>query len=481
MRYKNKSMKLNAILNMFKQICNIIFPLITYPYVSRVLGATNLGKYSFADSVVQYFIILATLGASGYAIREGARFRDESENIQKFSSEIFSINIITLMISLILLVVCVFFVPRINQVKPLIFILSINIIFTVIGRDWINSIYEDFSYITIRYIIFQIISMILMFVLVRITNDYYKYTMIVVLATSGAQALNIIHTSKYVPYRLSLTKNSIKHLKPIMFMFCISIASIIYINSDVTLLGFLRSENEVGIYYIVGKIYTIIKTLMNALIMVTVPRLAYYLGKNEYEKYNDILDKLRNVLLIITLPCIVGVFLLSENIVMIIGGQEFISGSISLKILCIAMFFAVIGCFYSQSILIPNRKEKYFFFATIVSAVVNIGLNFLFIPIWGINGAAITTVIAEIIVVLICSYYSKGQHKKFTNGSVRDAIVGCMAIVIVCQLVKMFVVSVMLQLVISIIVSVIIYAVILLGLKNEILYSVVGKYINRSK
>lgn len=473
---KEKSIKVNALLNIIKQCCNILLPLITYPYISRVVGAASLGRFSFADSIVQYAIILATLGAPAYAIREGARVRDNKKEITALSAKIFTINIISMLVSLFVLTLLLIFSSRINKETTLILILCINMVSIVLGRDWINSIYEEFLFITLRYIIFQVLALIFLFMFVKSPDDLIIYTVIVMFGNAGAQIANIFHTAKIVPYRIHLSKDLLVHLKPILYMFGISVASIIYINSDITILGFMRSEQEVGVYYIVGKVYTIIKALLNAIITVSVPRLSYYLGKNDTNGYRQLLSSLRIYLYTFIIPCIVGLFMLSENILKIIGGNEYSDGVNGFRLLCSAMFFAVFACFYSQSILIPNRKENVFMAATIISAIINVILNLIFIPLMGIRGAALTTLISEIVVLLICSYKSRKLHDDFGTRGMLPIAAGSLSIVVICIAVKYLPINYILQTILSVICSVISYSVFLIIGKNQAAVSFLSKF-----
>lgn len=477
---KNISIKRNALLNIIKQCCNILFPLITYPYVSRTLGSASLGRFSFADSIIQYAIILSSLGAVSYAIREGARIRDDKKRIVAFASEVFTINLISLTLSIVILITLLLLSDRINKELFLICILSINVAANIFGRDWINSIYEDYFYITIRYIVFQTLAMIAMFVFIKNPEDVNKYALIVVFGNAGAQFANIVQTCKKVPLRIRFSKDLLKHLKSILYMFCISVASVIYINSDITILGYFTTDEDVGIYYMVGKVYTIVKALLNAIITVSIPRLSYYLGKQDDAKYQQLLSSLRNYLYTFVIPITVGLFMLSGNVMRIIGGNEFESGFHTLRLLSVAMLFAVFGCFYSQAILIPNRKENIFFFATIVSAVFNIGLNFIVIPWLGINGAALTTLVSEIIIVLICYVNSKGLHYKFENKGDFVIIIGSITIIVICHIINSLISDFIIATSLSILFSVISYFVVLLLGKNDVVLSFVSTLIKKS-
>lgn len=466
---KIRSVKTNALLNVVKQSCNIIFPLITYPYVSRVLGNTGLGKYSFSSSITSIAGTIAALGISTYAIREGARIRNDKDKVKQFSSELFSINIISMLITVVALVLLTLFVPRLNRNAVLTYILCVNIVTSVLGRDWVNTIYEDFFFVTIRYIVFQSIAVVLIFLFVRKPEDCIIYTAITVFGNSGGYIANIFHTKKYVPYRLTNKINIKKHIKPILYLFGVSLAIQMYVQSDITVLGFYRPDSEIGIYTIASKVYEIIKSLLSAVIMVVIPRLSNYLGQGKKDQYIYLTNKLRSSLYVIVFPCIVGLFFESRNVMQLIGGKTYVDGAIPLRILCIALGCAVFGCFYSQGVLVPNRRDKYYFIATIISALVNIGLNIVIIPFWGMAGAALTTVLAELIVVSICRKYSFDMISK---GDLKEYIsigVGCSSIAVICFFTNSLKINYILQLIFAIILSIIAYTVLLIALKNRII------------
>lgn len=466
-----RSVKINAFLNIIKQCSNIIFPLITYPYVFRKLGDVTLGKHSFAYSIAEYGVILAALGISTYVIREGSRIRDKKEEITKFISELFTISLVSMLFSIGSVLALTFTVPKLQNYAVLICILSINIFASIIGRDWINSIYEDYLYISVRYIIIKIISLILILCLVKKPEDLIIYTIITVFSESGGYFMNVFYTRRYVPYRITLKPNFKKHMKPMLWLFGTTVAVRIYIQSDITILGFMRNDSEVGIYTMSSKIYSVIKALLNAVIFVVIPRVSYYLGAGETEKYNVLLNKLRSALITLIFPCIIGVVCLSKNIMLLLGGKSGQSGYISLMILGVALLFAVLGCYYAQGVLVPNRLEKKFFITTSISALVNIILNLVIIPFLGLNGAALTTLISEIIIMLMCRYYAKQHFEIAKNTEIMSVIIGCLSIALICCVTQILIKQIVINTVCSVILSVGAYFAILLLFKNSVAMS----------
>ena len=210
---KKKSLVLNAALNGLRNILNLIFPLITFPYVTRVLSVSGIGEYNFANSIVSYFLLLAGLGVSKYGVREGAKYRDDIEKESKFVSEVFTINMIATILAYILLAVVIVFSDQVNRYAITVIIFSLQIFFTTIGVEWLFSMYEEYAYITIRSIIFKIISVVLLFLFVRDKNDVGIYAAITVFSSVGSNILNYIRARKMVHIRFRFRFDWNKHLK----------------------------------------------------------------------------------------------------------------------------------------------------------------------------------------------------------------------------------------------------------------------------
>lgn len=219
MKKQNRSLGKNAILNSIRQLLNVVFPLITIPYTSRVLSVNSMGIYNFSSNYASYFLLLASLGIQTYAVREGAKYRDNPSRISDFSSQIFTINIISTIASYIVLIITLQF-PFFKKYILTIIVFSLQIIFTTIGTEWIYTIYEDFTYITARSILFKVLSIVLLFVFVREPNDFLSYASVTVFASVGSNVLNYIHAKSIVKIRITNDFSQLKpHIKPIFTIF----------------------------------------------------------------------------------------------------------------------------------------------------------------------------------------------------------------------------------------------------------------------
>lgn len=479
---KTKSIAMNAVLNIIKTVSAIIFPLVTFPYISRVLDVDSIGSYNFAASIISYFTLIAGLGVNNYAIREGAQYRNDRNKISRFASEVYSINIISSVVAYLLLFFVVANSAKLQNYGTILLILSAEVVFTCVGVNWIYNIFEEFWYITFVTVLFQVISMILMFVLVKTNQDLLKYVGIVVFANVGGQVLYRLKARKYVDVRAVFDKSLVKHLAPIFLLFSTSIVSMIYVSSDTTILGFLTNDYRVGLYSVSTKIYKIIKQLFLAIVVVAIPRVVLYVRKNESEKCQKLIDNTFNLLLALCVPAMVGLICTSKYIILIISGEKYLEADLSLKILGVALLFSILSSFYANCVLIPNREDKSLLTATIVSATINIIGNFLIIPFFQEVGAAITTVVAEVIMVAMCGRKSKNIMKPvLSKRNTASIFFSCSAIVLICGMVNRIIKNEMIGFSISVLGSVFAFFIVNILLKNPVIMSFLQDVLGRIK
>lgn len=477
---KKKSLGVNAILNAFKSALSIIFPLITYPYAFRILHASGIGKVNYSSSIVSYFSLIAALGISTYAVREGAKLRTNKSKFEDFCSQMFSLNVITTIISYMVLITVICLSESLVPYKFIIILLSVTIAFSTFGIEWVNTIFEDFLFITVRSIIINIITLVLLFVLVRTEGDYAAYAFLTVVTSGCICFSNWFYCKKYVRIRFTKNIEIRRHIKPILTFFVNNIATSIYVNADTTMLGFLIGDSAVGLYSIAVKVYNVIKAMLAALYTVAVPRIAYYVGENDKENIKKTFTALFSNLTIILLPATVGLVSISGEIVLVMGGKEYMAATSTLRILAVALIGAIVGGSITYCLNIPLGKEKITAKATIYSAVINIALNFFAIPLLSQNGAAITTVISEFFVAAYCIAKSPDIKNyldiNIWKQSLKCAIIGCFTIVIITFFVNSIAPPLILKLFFILVISVIIYCCELVVLKNPMALSILSKF-----
>lgn len=392
------SIKKNFIINGIKIFFNLIFPIITFPYISRVLGPIGIGKITFATSIINYFLLFTNLGIPLYGIREIARIRENRLNLSKTFSEILFLNLITTIIGMIIFIIFIQLKLFGNDIN-LFQVMSLNIIFTFIGVEWYFQGMENYSYITKRSIIFKIISIILMFIFVNRKEDVVIYAGILVLALVGSNILNFFKAKKEILISFK-NLNIKKHLKPILTIFSMNIAISIYTNLDSVMLGYHSSEYSLGIYSASSKIIHLVLGIVTSLGAVLLPRISNYIANKQEKELKEILEKTLTFLLALSIPCVIGIILTADEIIKIFSGNEFMEAVKTMKILSSIIFFIAFSNFLGIQILYPRGEEKKVLYSVIVGAIINFSLNWLLIPKYAQNGAAVATVIAEGFVLL---------------------------------------------------------------------------------
>ena len=397
---KKTSLTKNSILNVCKTSLSIIFPLITYPYVLRVIGVSNIGITTYISSILGFFSFFAMLGVSSYAVREGAGIRDSKTELELFTSQIFTINILSAVLSLIILAVTVILIPRFHPYSILFVILCCNVWMPAISLDWINSVYEDYVYLSVRSILVHIVSLACIFLFIKDESDFYTYIVLLIMPSAVEWLSNWVYCRRYVRIRTTLKPDLRKHL-PKLFIFLFSALSVsIYVSFDNTMLGWMKGEYDVGLYTPPVKIYTIMKSLMVALYIVTVPRLALLHSKNRKDDFKQLYTSLCCTISVILIPAAIGLMCISKEVIRFFGGDEYMQSIPAMQILSMSLIAAILGGLITGCLNIAVHREKENLVAAILAGIINCGLNVYFISKYSFIGAAFTTLIAELFVFL---------------------------------------------------------------------------------
>ncbi|MCM1179246.1 MAG: flippase [Clostridium sp.] len=402
-----KSLKINTLMNMLKVLMSMLFPLISFPYVSRILGPAGIGKVDFSASVVSYFSLFASLGISTYGIREGAKVRDHKDDLSTFVQEIFIINMVSTVFSYVVFGFAVCKLSVLHDYLKILCICGLNIGFTTIGIEWLYGALEEYTYITVRSICFQLIAIILMFFLIRDAQDYLQYAFITIFAAVGSNLFNIIHSRKFVVWKKKQKYNFKRHFKPILIIFGLNFACSIYMSLDKTMLGVICGDKEVGLYSAAIKINRLVLQLILSIGTVILARLSYLYANRERETFNRLFLKVFNYVLFLTVPSTAGLILLSKQVLGLLSGNEYLEADITSKILSLIIIIIGASNLLSVQIFIAIGKEKYSLLASGAAAFINFLSNLFLIPQYGKVGAAISTVMAETIALIVCVYFAR--------------------------------------------------------------------------
>ena len=464
----NTNLGKNTVLNTIKTVFSIIFPLITFPYVSRILGVENVGKINYGNSIVSYFSLIAGLGISTYAIRECSKVRDDNDKLSDTASQIISINILSTVISYVALFITLSFASKLDPYRELIIIQSTVIVFTTLGADWLNPAMEDFKYITIRTISAQFVSLLLMFIFVRHTEDYITFAIISVLASSGANVVNIIYRRRFCRMRFTIQIDWKRHLPHILLLFSMLLSQTIYTSSDTTMLGLMKSDYQVGLYSTSVKIYNMVNQVVASIAYVLMPGLSKCFAEKNYSKINETLRYGLSYIVTLGVPCLIGLNTITVPIIYTVAGKNYLPAAISLHILTVALLFSFIGGFFGNLIMLPSGREKICLMINIISAVLNFGLNLIMIPRWGLNAAAFTTAVSNMVGMIISLRFVEKEIKIYRISEIIKApLIGGIGILIISAVIRILVTNNYMITLLTILLSTVEYAWVLYILKNE--------------
>lgn len=392
---------------------SFIFPLITFPYVSRVLLPVGTGKVAVATSFVSYFTMFAQLGIPTYGIRACAKVRDNKEELTRTAHELLFINVIMTVISYFFFVLALLFVPKLQQERTLYLVVSFNIILTSIGMEWLYKALEQYTYITVRSIIFKFIALIAMFLLIKEQEDYVLYGGITIFAGCASNVFNLINIHRYIGLKPVGNYNLRKHLKAVGVFFAMACATTIYTHLDSVMLGFMATDDDAGYYNAAVKIKSILVSIVTSLGTVLLPRASYYIEQNMISEFQKISKKALNFVFLIATPLTVYFMIFARQGIYFLSGNAYEGSVIPMQIIMPTLLCIGITNILGIQILVPTGREKIVLYSEIAGAITDLILNALLIPQIQSSGAAIGTLVAEIVVLIV-------QYVALRN-EVRDA------------------------------------------------------------
>lgn len=429
----SSSLTFNSMIVALNRVTAVLFPLITYPYVSRILDVEGLGKFNFSASVVNYYILLAGLGVAAYAIREGSKIKGNKEQLLRFISEVFTLNIYSTILSYLALFGTLYYVDGLHKYTSIILILSFEIIFSTLGIEWLYSVQENFLFMVVRSFLVRITMLLGIFLLVKNSSDLLIYATIMMLANALGNIANYVVAKREFNFRILGIEefpNIVVHLKPVAILFGVDIATMVYGNSDITMLGFLCGDAEVGLYSISVKVYSVVNAIIASVVFVSYPRISHMIGDCINEQVVVFCRDLYEVLITVTFPIATIMVVMSKDIILLVGGEHFFNASSSLMILSLLLVVNVMNWFYTRCVIIPYQNDSLLLRGSIVGAMLNVLLNLVFLQSGGQNAAALSSLFVESMLVIVYRKKAK-EYVSFPQGGIhKNGILGCVYIVL---------------------------------------------------
>lgn len=397
----------NYLYNLSYQLLIIVLPVITTPYITRVFSSSALGSYGYYNSIVTYFILLATLGVANYGTKEISGHRKE---VQKTFWGIYSLQVLATCLALVLYIAVCLIIPSMNNLIA--YILGFSLLSRGLDISWLFQGMEDFKKITVRNTAVKLLGVASIFIFVKKPSDLYLYIVLLV----GYDLLGQL--SMWLPAREHIGRPHLdivyakQHIKPVILLFLPQIAISLYITLDRTMLGALSSTTDVGIYDQALKFLNILLTIVTSLGSVMLPRVSNLLSSGNQKAVNKLHEMSFLVYNLVIFPMVAGILIVNKDFVNFFLGKDFQDARYAIAIMVFRMFFIGWTNIMGIQILIPHNKNREFMLSTTIPAFFSVGLNILLIPSLGYIGASIVSVATEGLVWLIQLYFTRSYLKE---------------------------------------------------------------------
>jgi O-antigen/teichoic acid export membrane protein len=374
---------------------NILFPVISFPYAAKILGPVGIGKVQFVLSFTQYFALVAALGIPIYGVRVISQSAHDNKLVHKNLGELLFIHIFCsiLITGLYLIVVTSF--SFFDKDKSLYFLAGSIVLMGFTSIDWYFSGIENFKLIALRSVSIKIISLICLYVFVKVRSDYGIYLAISLFSILGNNVINLISIRKHITISYQGTR---KHLKPLMYTFGTTMATSMYTMLDTVLIGFFADDRAVGLYSASIKLTKLSIPFIISSGTVLMPKITKLFVADDLNALKSVLSKSFNFIVILAIPVCIGLLFLAPELIYVFSGVQFNDAILTMQILSPLTLIIGLGYFWGFQILIPAGKEREMLISVVLGMIVNLSLNCILIPHYQQNGAAVANVISELIV-----------------------------------------------------------------------------------
>lgn len=482
-----KSVKANYLFNLINSASQLLFPLITFPYASRIMMADGIGQVNFFQSIISYISLFTCLGIPMYAIREVAKVRHNPEKMTWITVEILLLHAFLTLLGYMAVAVICLTVTKVQTDIPLFLLLSATIFFTAIGCEWFYQGIEDFKYVAVRGLLVKLLSVVLLFLLVKTKEDILWYGAYTVLGVLGGNIFNFIRLRKYLHRDVINVRalHPLRHLKPALHVFALNVVISIYLQLNNVLLGFMKDAEAVGYFTAATKIMMITMSISSSLGAVIMPRTSNLIAEGRMDEFRILIQKSYDFVLALAMPLTVGLIFTSPSVILLLSGKGFAPAVLTSQIVAFNILMVGLSGVMGIQVLYPLGKINIVILCTLIGAAVNVFLNVLLIPRYGHNGTAVAYMLAEVAVTVsmfligrkyIPIQFFKRRHLNYVLGSIVMAL--CL------YFISLFGLANVIMLIIMMVVGVIMYACVELILKDPIgvfFWETIKSHLNKIK
>jgi O-antigen/teichoic acid export membrane protein len=398
----------NIFYNVLLAVSQVLFPLLTFPYLARVLGPENIGLYNFSESYARYFALVAALGISVYGVREIAKKQEQPKALSNTFVELFLINFIATCVLSVVYIFTIVYSNKLSSNATLFYWSFLFFFFQVFVLEWFFTGINQFKYIAVRFFIIRLVFIAAIFIFIKEANDYVKYMQLQVGLTLFLGVINFVYLFKLIDLKnIRISElNITKHLKPLFLLFLTIFSISVYLHFDTVLLGILADNESVGYYSAPLKLVKIIIAVLAAITAAMFPKMVQYFEQGNTVEFEKMLKKSFELVVSIGIPTTILVYILAPEIIYILFGTSFEPAIRPLQITAPLILIVSLSTIFGFQILSVHSKDSAILKSAVAGMLFSLVASFIFIPKFKQAGAAYIILFTELLVLLFFIYFS---------------------------------------------------------------------------
>jgi O-antigen/teichoic acid export membrane protein len=398
----------NIFYNVLLAVSQVLFPLLTFPYLARVLGPENIGLYNFSESYARYFASVAALGISVYGVREIAKKQEQPKALSNTFAELFLINFIATCVLSVVYIFTIVYSTKLSSHANLFYWSFLFFFFQVFVLEWFFIGINQFKYIAIRFFFIRLVFIAAIFLFIKEANDYVKYMQLQVSLTVFLAFINFVYLFKFIDLKnIRLNElNIIKHLKPLFILFLTIFSISVYLHFDTVLLGILADNESVGYYSAPLKLVKIIIAVLAAITAAMFPKMVQFFEQGDLVQFEKMLSQSFELVVSIGIPTTILVYILAPEIIYILFGSSFEQAIIPLQITAPLILIVSLSTIFGFQILSVHSKDSSILKSASAGMLFSLIASFLLIPKFKQEGASYIILCTELLVLLFFIYFS---------------------------------------------------------------------------
>lgn len=431
MNESRSSVKKNFLYQCLYEILIIILPLVTSPYIARVLGAEKIGIYSYTYTIANYFVLFACLGVKNYGNRTIAAVRDDQKELNRTFSNIFAVMVL---ISAVVSMFYVWYIVFLSNYKAIAIIQFLYVLSCFFDINWFYFGIERFKLTVTRNTVIKLGTVAAIFLFVKSKEDLWVYCLIMALGTFISQLVVWLFLKNYVKFTKPSWNEMVPHIKPLFVLFIPVLAVSLYKYMDKIMLGMLSTKTQVGLYENAEKAINIPTSIITAFGTVMLPKMSNLARGGNFEKIKDYINKSSEMIMCIACALAFGMMGVAENFSVIFWGNEFEPCGRLIMVLSVTIPFLAFANVIRTQFLIPQMMDKPYIISVFAGAGINLAANLILIHFFDALGAAYGTVLAEMTVCILQAFFVRKKLPilKFVKDFVFFVVVGVVMLVVVC-------------------------------------------------